>query len=219
RVSSYPANPRHFLFHSDALLHGRCWSSSHSADLLAWCYSFVPGVRAHGTQLRMSPRKTRGTWGFQQLPPACAEDEYRAWLVSELPVHAATKYREYLDNSAWMANLWIGWSLEFFVELFAHLHKGQDTKAGVDLAYKQTLSKHHNIRVLQRTAFSAAVKKLPSPGHLLERLRGDGASAEDVSRDLAAFVALGHAIARCCSQVNEDLKALQVREREALRVR
>ncbi|CAK0894999.1 unnamed protein product, partial [Prorocentrum cordatum] len=146
RVSSYPANPRHFLFHSDALLHGRCWSSSHSADLLAWCYSFVPGVRAHGTQLRMSPRKTRGTWGFQQLPPACAEDEYRAWLVSELPVHAATKYREYLDNSAWMANLWIGWSLEFFVELFAHLHKGQDTKAGVDLAYKQTLSKHHNIR-------------------------------------------------------------------------
>lgn len=146
-----------------------------------------------------------------------SEDEYRAWLVSELPVHAATKHREYLDNSAWMANLWIGWSLEFFVELFAHVHKGRDTKAGVDLAYKDTLSKHHNM--LQRAAFSAAVKKMPSRQHLLDKLRGDAASADDVSRDLAAFVAIGHAIARFCSHVNEDLKALQIREREALKAR
>jgi len=52
---------------------------------------------------------------------SAAETSYRPWLISELPVHAAAGYKGYVDKSAWMANLWNSWTLEFFVEFFALL--------------------------------------------------------------------------------------------------
>jgi len=39
---------------------------------------------------------------------------FREWMLSELPVHAANGYRGYVDDSAWMANLWVWWTMEFF---------------------------------------------------------------------------------------------------------
>merc|ERR1719401_1723904 len=109
------------------------------------------------------------------------KEGYRDWLLSELPVHEATGYKEYVDESAWMANLWIGWTLEFFVEFFAALHDGKDTKQSVDLAYKNTLYNHHNF--FQRTAFMTAVRQLPSRDDIFAKLKGPGSPA-DVQRDL-----------------------------------
>merc|ERR1719221_693727 len=94
------------------------------------------------------------------------ESSYGPWLLSELPVHAANGYKGYVDDSAWMANLWIGWSMEFFVEMFAEIHEGQETKAAVDAAYRKTLCNHHNF--FQRAAFNTAVKSLPPRDKMME---------------------------------------------------
>lgn len=127
---------------------------------------------------------------------------YRDWLLTELPVHQQTSYQKYVDDSAWMANLWIGWTLEFFAELFAELHQGQDTKAAADAAYNRTLYNHHNF--FQRTAFTAAVKKLPPRDDIFAKLRGE-ASFEDVRQEVAEFVRLARPLAVFCLDVNEML--------------
>lgn len=133
-----------------------------------------------------------------------AEERYEAWLLSELPVHAANGYKEYLDDSAFMANLWIAWTLELFVEMFALLREGKEFKACVDAAYKQTLQKHHNL--LQRAAFSAAAKRLPSRERVLQSLgAGGGRAAAD--RDLAEFVAVGRPLVRLCARLNGEASA------------
>jgi len=137
---------------------------------------------------------------------------YREWLLTELPVHGSNGYKEYVDESAWMANLWIGWTLEFFVEMFARLHEGKDTKQSVDLAYKQTLYNHHNF--FQRTAFNAAVRQLPERAKILNRLQGSGTS-EDVKRELGNFVRLGRPLAAFCSKTNEELDLRLQAERKA----
>ncbi|CAE7219303.1 unnamed protein product, partial [Symbiodinium pilosum] len=41
---------------------------------------------------------------------------YRDWLYAEIPVHAETGYKEYVDESAAMANLWVARNLRFFAE-------------------------------------------------------------------------------------------------------
>mmetsp|Transcript_26370 Transcript_26370/g.85165 ORF Transcript_26370/g.85165 Transcript_26370/m.85165 type:complete len:348 (+) Transcript_26370:2278-3321(+) len=137
---------------------------------------------------------------------------YREWLLSELPIHGQTSYKEYVDESAWMANLWIGWTLDFFVELFAELHLGKDTKTAAADAYNRTLYNHHNF--FQRTAFNTAVKQLPPRDQILKSLQGGG-SSEDVHRELGEFVALARPLAAFCSECNEQMdKRLQV-ERKA----
>ncbi|CAK9055027.1 unnamed protein product, partial [Durusdinium trenchii] len=75
---------------------------------------------------------------------------YRAWLLSETPVHEATGYQEYADDSATMANLWIARNLSFFAELFFLLADGLETSDGVNLAYARSLQEHHSF--LQRQA-------------------------------------------------------------------
>merc|ERR1712060_578627 len=65
---------------------------------------------------------------------------YKEWLLSELPVHGPS-YKEYVDDSAWMANLWIGWTLEFFVEMFAKLHGGRVSH--IPCAIAHACASHH----------------------------------------------------------------------------
>jgi len=138
---------------------------------------------------------------------------YRAWMLSELPVHAATRYQGYVDESAWMANLWIGWTMEFFVEMFAELHQGQDTKAAVDKAYKQTLEHHHNF--MQRMAFNQAVKQLPERNKIIAALQGRAAKPTDVQRDMGDLVALGRPLVSFSLQMNEEVSARMQQERQA----
>lgn len=153
---------------------------------------------------------------LRQSKAPTTEADYRQWLLSELPTHASTKYKGYADDSAWMGNLWIGWTLEFFVEMFANLQKGMETSASIDASYKKTLYNHHNF--LQRSAFQAAVKKLPGRSELLKSLQGGAparASPADVERELETFVAIGRPVVRYMLEVNEELaKRLEV-ERKA----
>eukprot|EP00931_Biecheleriopsis_adriatica_P119801 TRINITY_DN94995_c0_g1_i1.p1 TRINITY_DN94995_c0_g1~~TRINITY_DN94995_c0_g1_i1.p1 ORF type:complete len:325 (+),score=50.90 TRINITY_DN94995_c0_g1_i1:17-991(+) len=129
---------------------------------------------------------------------------YREWLLSELPTHSSTGYKCYADESAWMANLWIGWTLEFFVEFFAQLLRGLETKHGIEAAYKCTLYNHHNF--FQRKTFSMAMGRLPGRDAILEALRGTaGADENDVLRELDEFVSAGRTIVHFCLQVNEEL--------------
>jgi len=140
---------------------------------------------------------------------------YRAFLQSELPVHGATGYKCYVDESAWMGNLWMSWTLEFFVELFAQLHSGLETRQSVDVAYKQTLYHHHNF--FQRSAFSAAVRSLPPRAKILESLcGGDKVDTSDIVEDIGDFVVVGRAAAKFCMQLNEelDLRLQQERQRK-----
>jgi len=129
---------------------------------------------------------------------------YRDWLITELPLHKATGYREYVDDSAWMANLWIGWALEFCVEMFAEIQSGKGTTQSVEQAYHRTLHGHHNF--FQRAAFVALVKKLPCREQLLELLSGSG-GASDVLRDMEHLVASGRLLVKFCLQVNDELDA------------
>lgn len=126
---------------------------------------------------------------------------YRPWLLSELPVHASTGYKCYADDSAWMANLWIGWSLEFFVELFAELEQGRETKESAEAAYNRSLYGHHNF--FQRAAFKAAVGKLPA--------RRDMPAS--VLADVAEFVRLGRGVVEFCLRVNTELDERRQLER------
>jgi len=138
---------------------------------------------------------------------------YRDWLLSELPVHQATGYTGYVDESAWMANLWIGWTLEFFVEFFAHLHEGKDTHGSANSAYERTLGKHH--KFYQRPLFLRAVSRIPPRDELFAKLQGAG-SAADVKRDLGAFVALGRPLVAFLLRANEEMDRRMQQERKAL---
>ncbi|CAK0846680.1 unnamed protein product [Prorocentrum cordatum] len=140
------------------------------------------------------------------------EGGYRAWALSELPVHERNGYKGYVDDSAWMANLWVGRMLEFFVELFAQLSGGAETGTAAEVAYRQTLQNHHSF--LQRAAFTQAIKQLPDRRHILARLKG-GAELCDAERDISEFVALGRPIAGFCLRLNEELDARLQAERRA----
>lgn len=139
---------------------------------------------------------------------------YKEWLLSELPVHGATGYKGYVDDSAWMGNLWMAWTLEFFVEFFALLHKGKDTKSSVDGAYRKSLYNHHNF--FQRTTFTAAVTQIPAREQLCKSLQGVASDAE-VQRHMGDFVALGRRLVKFSLQMNETLDKRMQAERNAKR--
>lgn len=109
------------------------------------------------------------------------EDDYRTWLLSELPVHVAAGARGYVDDSAWMANLWIGRILEFLAALFLFIAEpwrvgdGQSPQGSrdvstlcVEAAYAQTLRPHHGF--IQRAAFTSLLKHLPSRARFIQQL-------------------------------------------------
>jgi len=139
---------------------------------------------------------------------ACPQESgYREWLVSEISVHAANGYAEYVNDSAAMANLWIARTLDFFARLFALLCDGKGTAASVEGAYAQTLHEHHGF--LQRRAFLAAVGQLPDRQELLLLLQGDlSRSWKALLQEAAAFAEYGRHAARLCLRIDKGLAAL-----------
>mmetsp|Transcript_34145 Transcript_34145/g.77922 ORF Transcript_34145/g.77922 Transcript_34145/m.77922 type:complete len:411 (-) Transcript_34145:44-1276(-) len=135
---------------------------------------------------------------------------YREWLLDEVDLHASKGFKEYVDESAWMGNLWTGWLLEFWTEVFVGLHKGVETKRSVDEAYEKTLAKHHNL--LQRMAFFAAVKTLPNRLVVFDRLSPKREIAE---AEIAALIVLIRVLARFCVDANAEIEALMSQRRGA----
>lgn len=132
-----------------------------------------------------------------------SKTDYREWVLSELHVHAAKNYQDYADPSAGVASIWIGWTLEFFVELFANLHKGLETLPSIDDAYKNTLMSHHN--VFMRKAFMMGVKQKMQD--VVQDLKGD--------RDVEEFVKIGRHVVAYLKQLHEDVYKRMRAERQA----
>uniref|UniRef100_A0A7S2QCK5 Glycolipid transfer protein domain-containing protein n=1 Tax=Zooxanthella nutricula TaxID=1333877 RepID=A0A7S2QCK5_9DINO len=167
---------------------------------------FIDGVDAFAAVLDtlgggMGGYLTTNTKKMRGSSADASESGYRSWLWSELPVHKAAG-RGYVDDSAWMANLWIGYTLDFFVEFLAQLIDGTDTHACVQAAYRDTLSKHHNF--VQRTAFNAALKQMPPRQELLGKLHRNSKAAE---REMRRFVDIARPVVGLCARVNDELDA------------
>jgi hypothetical protein len=140
------------------------------------------------------------------------ESDYEAWMRSELPVHASTKYKDFVDPSAWVANVWIARILEFMVELFANLHRGMEMSPSIDAAYKETLYAHHNF--IMRSAFMVGIKQMPTRAKLFQKLQGD-AMRDDAMVELEEFVALGRPVVRYLFEMHEVVEGMLQSERKA----
>jgi len=173
--------------------------------------SFIEGLCAYAKALdalggNMGSYVTQNVDKLSRSKASSSSSGYREWLLSELPMHAATGYKGYLDDSAWMANLWIGWTLEFWMEFWAELHKGSETKQSAALAYKRSLTHHHNM--FQRAGFNSAVGRMPSRAKLLELIAGDAEAGVDVIADLGELVDVGWVLVEFCLRVNAELDHL-----------
>jgi hypothetical protein len=157
-----------------------------------------------GTYLRTNVDKLR------RSKASTTEEDYKAWLLSELPTHKATRFRSYVDDSAWMGNLWISWTLEFFNEFFALLQEGNDPRAGMETAYSTTLRNHHTL--IQRGLMHQAMKRLTSKEQVFGALRGT-ADDEQVKRDLGALATIGRLVASYCMEMDNIVVARMSEER------
>lgn len=175
----------------------------HRTDLLEGLDAFAVALEALASG---TGRPLQDNVGKMRRSKATEPDagDYRAWLLSEAPVHASWGHRGYVDDSAWMANLWTGWILEFFVELLALVHAGGEVAGSCQSAYGSTLRAHHN--ALQRVAFGQALKKLPARPRLMASLGG--------ADNIGAFVETGRRVYRCCLALDEELAALQTTSRK-----
>mmetsp|Transcript_14097 Transcript_14097/g.38590 ORF Transcript_14097/g.38590 Transcript_14097/m.38590 type:complete len:334 (-) Transcript_14097:211-1212(-) len=150
----------------------------------------------------------------KKLRHSSAKEEerlYWAWLLSELPEHAKNGFKGYLDDSAFMANLWIGRTMEFFVEMFALLKQGQETQPSCTEAYSRTLKKHHSFAI--QFSFQQAVKRIPARQQLLLLLQGGDVSVEDVTHDIGRFVELARTAVNVCLRLNEEADRMVQEER------
>lgn len=129
------------------------------------------------------------------------EQVYTKWVMAELHTEMNKKngYKNYTDDSAFMANLWLAWTMEFFLLMFDLLITKETQPAASD-AYQKTLKNHHNW--FQQTAFTQAVKQLPPKPKLLSMLQGE-ASKTAVDQDLAEFVKTLRPVVQLCLQLQE----------------
>jgi hypothetical protein len=141
---------------------------------------------------------------------------YRAWLMSEIPIHVATGYEEYVDDSAAMANLWSARTLEFFVHVFSLLCDGKETSQSTDFAYARTLQKHHSF--FQRQAFWFVVGQMPVRQQMLKLLEGDSASWEVVLRELTEFKDCGRQLSTLCFQMDDEISTRLHSNRDLLQM-
>lgn len=181
---------------------------------------FIEGVEVYAKVLdrlggSMGSYLEANTKKLRNSKATCMDESYRAWLLSEVPMHVAKGYSGYIDDSAFMGNLWIGWLLEFFVEFFALLDQGKETRESAETAYKQTLREHHNW--IQSTGFNQAVKRLPARKQLFKELQGEAASIADVERDVGKFVALARPLVALSLKVNDEIGKRIIQEKAALK--
>lgn len=148
---------------------------------------------------------------LSRLKASAMDAGYRQWLLSELPVHAASSYKSFVEDSAWTAHLWIGRILGFWAEFFAEFNDGRETASCASLSYKRTLANHHNPS--QRGAFNTVVGWMPARGQLLRSLEGTSTAEVDVVADLVEFVTMGRLLADYCLRVAVDLSERLSQER------
>lgn len=160
---------------------------------------------------RMGSYLTSNMAKFRNSKATPSEENFETWMVSELPTHGPS-YKGFVDNSAWMANLWIGWTLEFFVEMLALLAEGSETRASVNTAYNNTLYNHHNF--IQRTLFNQAIKAMPARAEILEKLRSPAPDGADAVEELLGFVRVARPIYRYCLEVNTRVCDLMAETRK-----
>jgi hypothetical protein len=140
------------------------------------------------------------------------DEDYETWLLSELPTHASTGFTEFVDDSAWMANLWTGRMLDFFVEMCRGLLAGSETRPAIHAAYQKTVGEHHNW--FQRQHFALSVMAtLPVRRDFLHIL-GGGACIAKVHDDLGAFVNVASPLARFCFRLNDLVCSRMEKERK-----
>lgn len=161
-----------------------------------------------GSYISVNTKKLRASKADSTKPG------YHEWLASELPTHAVNGYSGYVDDSGFMANLWLAWTMEFFVEFYAELCNGKDTKTAVDVAYKKSLYNHHNF--FQRAGFNSGVSQLPARDGLIAKLQGGG-SQQDIDADFNDFVRYGRPLVKFILQTNKDMDALMKEKKKGKR--
>lgn len=111
-----------------------------------------------------------------------------------------------------MGNLWLCWGMEFFVEMFDLMRQGLETKPAASEAHKKTLYKHQSI--FQRSAFTAAIAKLPVRTELLAKLGGGVVYAATVDAEISLFVDVLRPIVRFMWTMNleADMKVQEARK-------
>lgn len=129
---------------------------------------------------------------------------YREWLQNEIPVHAESGYKEYADESAAMANLWVARNLRFFAEMFGLLADGHETSDAVHVAYSRTLQDHHGF--IQRQAFFLVMAQIPDGAQLLKVLEGEVLiGAEKVVQELLELSDVGTRISDYLFRMDRDI--------------
>mmetsp|Transcript_63469 Transcript_63469/g.148692 ORF Transcript_63469/g.148692 Transcript_63469/m.148692 type:complete len:365 (-) Transcript_63469:162-1256(-) len=129
---------------------------------------------------------------------------YREWLQNEIPVHAENGYKEYADESAAMANLWVARNLRFFAEMFGLLADGHETTDAVHVAYSRTLQDHHGF--IQRQAFFLVMAQIPDGAKLLRVLEGEVLiGTEKVVQELLELSDVGTRISDYLFQMDREI--------------
>ncbi|CAE7728701.1 unnamed protein product, partial [Symbiodinium necroappetens] len=146
---------------------------------------------------------------------------YREWLQNEIPVHAESGYKEYADESAAMANLWVARNLRFFAEMFGLLADGHETSDAVHVAYSRTLQDHHGF--IQRQAgqakaasfdrvyfgvqaFFLVMAQIPDGAKLLKVLEGEVLiGTEKVVQELLELSDVGTRISDYLFRMDRDI--------------
>mmetsp|Transcript_52201 Transcript_52201/g.121861 ORF Transcript_52201/g.121861 Transcript_52201/m.121861 type:complete len:365 (+) Transcript_52201:47-1141(+) len=142
---------------------------------------------------------------------------YRAWLLAEVPLHAETGFKEYVDESAAMANLWVARNLDFFSQLFGLLAEGYETADCVHVAYSRTLQEHHSF--LQRQAFFLVMTQLPTGDALFKILEGEVRVGTDaVIQELEELAEIGERITKFLSDMDGEIVAENLKRQEQFEV-
>ncbi|CAE7649252.1 unnamed protein product [Symbiodinium sp. CCMP2456] len=129
---------------------------------------------------------------------------YREWLQNEIPVHAESGYKEYADESAAMANLWVARNLRFFAEMFGLQADGHETTDAVRVAYSRTLQDHHGF--IQRQAFFLVMAQIPDGAKLLRVLEGEVLiGTEKVVQELLELSDVGTRISDYLFRMDRDI--------------
>lgn len=137
--------------------------------------------------------------------------DYKEALLSEIPLHARSDYRDYADPSAGVASIWIGWILEFFVEMLANVDRGRDPTRCIFDAYWKTLSHHQGM--LQRRAFRIGLRRTRNRRKMLVLLR------ENAHFEVEQFVKAARPVVRYLQELHEIQFKLFKAERKLLKRR
>lgn len=143
--------------------------------------------------------------------PAVKCEDWFCFLQHEWDFQRANSWGGYVDASCWMGNLWIGWELEFFAEVFERLGEsdGDDSISGiVQDCCGSTLCNHFSW--IQKGGFYSASGNMPRLRSVLANLQGDCSADNDfqmVKIKLKAVAQIGKKLAAISIKINAILDA------------